>query len=252
MKNLNITLGYTESNGEIFLKTFSPKKDPQEIESHLSEIESELPDILFYSRKGYEESDQLEKLSEDANNRFPLIDADSFNLTQASFKGMNYNEAASIKSKCETTWYLLSNLQYVEGYYKTIQLFKRLWQENRNQFFKELWQFIRSNIPAEEIRLVFHDVEKQEGSKKVKLIPRSIAGKFAPADQESEEADEKILKDVHQQSSLPFLVREFNPEKQQIVFACNIEKSPVVVMLKAKSLTPLQKSILTGFFSAFA
>jgi len=245
---MDFSLAYIKSESQILLKEFPSTEFPK---GKIIDREG-LNDLnlqgLFYDNELLETGEWVEFLRNE-NKFFPMISADELPLTFAEFETIDDEIALQKITAAQKSWILRNNLSLLENIFKMTTHMKNLWPNDRTSFFEELWFLLRSNIGAKDLIIIFNDIKKgnKEGDKN-KLVQTKIQGTKIPEPIAGGEIEAKLLKDYAKNFSPEFEIAEWDKTKGELIATVSIQNSPVLVMAKVFSLTPIQKSLLIGLF----
>lgn len=252
-----ISIGFVRSSGQILIK---------ELNSELNSLEtkiidtSDLPDqnlqgLFIDDNQHY---DSLIDLLEKEKSYYPILDARSEDLGLASFEDMPSQQFKDLYLKILNRWTLHHNLTSMENIWRITNHFRDLWKKDRFSFFEELWYWMKRNLGATDLTIVFNDVmtteEKDENNEKKdrpKLTQSLITGtkkaNFVQGSAKEKELMQNYLEKFHDN----FEITEFSPTKGQFVATAQIERSPMIFMSRTMQLNQLQRTTLAALFNGF-
>jgi hypothetical protein len=140
--------------------------------------------------------------------------------------------------------------------WKITNHFRDLWKKDRISFFEELWYWMKRNLGAVDLSIIFNDVisteEKDENNEKrerPKLTQAILSGtkkaNFTTGSGKEKELMQTYLEKFHE----VFEVTEFNPQKGQFVATAQIDRSPMILMARTAQLNQLQRTLLASLFN---
>ena len=250
-----ISLGFVRSSSQVLVKQLDWQQNS--LETKLIDV-TDLPDqnlqALFISDN--EHFTSLVTLLEKERGYYPILMAQDENLTFSSFEDMPVQQFRDLYAKIVNRWTLHQNLNSVENLYKITDHFKHLWKADRLSFFEELWYWMKRNLGATDLSIVFNDVvhteEKDENNEKKdrpkltqSLLSGSKKGNFIQGGAKEKELMATYLDKFHE----TFEVTEFNQSKGQVVATAQISRSPMIIMARSVQLNQLQRTLIAGLFN---
>ncbi|MFA7614752.1 MAG: hypothetical protein WCY48_11005, partial [Candidatus Caldatribacteriota bacterium] len=134
--------------------------------------------------------------------------------------------------------------------------FRELWQKDRLSFFEEFWYWMKRNLGAVDLSIIFNDVtsveEKDDNNEKKerpKLTQSLISGTKKGHFLAGGAKEKELMSSYFNQSQQAFEVTEMNPEKGQFVATAQIEGSPVLMMARVPNLNQLQRTTIAAIFN---
>lgn len=187
---------------------------------------------------------------------YPIVDAQHEGLSLGQFENMGAQQFKDLYTKIQTRWTMTQNFNSVESIAKITAHFKELWKRDRLSFFEELWYWMKRNLAATDLSIIFNDVvhsmEKDENNEKKerpKLVHTLLSGSkkanFVTGAAKEKELMQTYLDKFHD----VFEVTEFSPQKGQFVATAQIDRSPMIFMARTTQLNQLQRSLLAGLFN---
>lgn len=240
-----------KSDQRILLKTFEQSDDSHKGHTkwlEVNEIQKICPTAFFYQDDLIENSEVSDMLGPQARF-FPIRKASEFNLNVEQFEGLTFKELRPGMTSLTTKWTLNNNLSLLEELIPVVQHLKELWPNDRTAFFEEIWFLIKTNLHAHDLKLIFNDITSDHKDRP-ELTHVMIQGDRSPAPIEGGEVAQALIKHYENEFHSPFHLAEYLPEQGQFVFACQIKKSPVLVIGQAAELTRLQLALLKSLFQA--
>lgn len=250
-----ISLGFIRSTSQLLIKDFDWSQNS--LESRLIDI-VDLPDqnLAGLFVEDDEHFSSLVSILEKEKSFYPIIDARNEDLTYTSFEQMAAHAFKELVLKVTNRWAMIQNFNSIENSYKIISHFRELWQKDRLSFFEEFWYWLKRNLGAVDLSIIFNDVtnveEKDEANEKKERpkLTQSIISGTKKANFVTGGAKEKELMDSYfNQSQHSFEVTEMNPDKGQFVATVQIERSPVLMMARLPHLNQLQRTTLAAIFN---
>lgn len=250
-----ISLGFIRSSSQVLIKELNWIQNS--LETKIIDV-TDLPDQnlqgLFIEDN--EHFSSLVSLLEKEKAHYPIIDARDENVGLAAFETMPAQQFKDIYLKVLNRWTLHQNFSSIENMWKLTNHFRELWQKDRLSFFEEMWYWMKRNLGAVDLTIIFNDVisteEKDENNEKKerpKLTQSLLSGtkkaNFTPGSAKEKELMQTYVEKFHD----IFEVTEFNPQKGQFVATAQIERSPMIFMARAAQLNQLQRTLLAGIFN---
>ena len=252
---MQLTLGFVRSSSQILLKDLD--WDQNQVSTRLIDA-TDLPDQglqgLFLGDS--EHFTQLIGLLEKEKTHAPIMEAQQFKLTYGDFEEMPAFQFRELAEKVVGRWHMHHNFQAIEELPKMVTHLRVLWHKDRLGFFEELWYWLKRNLGAVDLSLVFNDIvhteaKTEDGQKEQKpkltqslLTGRRVANFISGGGREQELMDRYLDK-----WSEHFEVTEWDARKGRFVATVMIEKSPIIIMGRITALSQLQRSLLTGLFN---
>lgn len=250
-----ISLGFIRSSSQVLIKELNWIQNS--IESKIIDV-TDLPDQnlqgLFIDDN--EHFSSLVSILEKEKAHYPILDARDENLGLSAFESMPAQQFKDTYLKILNRWTLHQNFSSVESMWKLTNHFRDLWKKDRLSFFEEMWYWMKRNLGATDLTIIFNDVisseEKDENNEKKerpKLTQALLTGvkkaNFVPGSAKEKELMQSYLDKFHD----VFEVTEFNPTKGQFVATAQIERSPIIFMARTAQLNQLQRTLLEGIFN---
>ncbi len=250
-----ISLGFVRSTSQLLIKDFDWVKNS--LESRLIDI-TDLPDQnlsgLFVEDD--EHFSSLVSLLEKEKSFYPIMDARNEDLSFTSFEQLGSHAFKELSIKVINRWTMIQNFNSIENMYKIVTHFRDLWQKDRLSFFEEFWYWMKRNLGAVDLSIIFNDItsveEKDDNNEKKERpkLTQSIISGAKKANFVTGGAKEKELMNSYFSQSQPsFEVTEMNPEKGQFVATVQIERSPILIMARVPALNQLQRTTLASVFN---
>lgn len=250
-----ISLGFIRSSSQVLIKELNWVQNS--LDSKIIDV-TDLPDQnlqgLFIDDN--EHFSSLVSILEKEKAYYPILDARDENLSISSFESMPAQQFRDIYLKIANRWTLHQNFNSIEDMYKLTNHFRELWKKDRLSFFEEFWYWLKRNIGATDMSIIFNDVisteEKDENNEKKerpKLTQALLSGtkkaNFTTGSAKEKELMQTYLDKFHD----VFEVTEFNPQKGQFVATAQVERSPIIFMARTAQLNQLQRTLLAGIFN---
>lgn len=248
---MSILIGYIVSENQINIKEIDTES--QSVSSKI--VDSiELKDYSFNLLLTADEDDLsvLEKTFEQEEKFYPIVSANQLGLDKETYEDLNYNELIDTYSKVNARWIINNNIKTIEQSYSLITYLKDLYINDRDNFFEELWFLLKTNLAANDLKIIFHDLKGATSNQKgdrPQLIYSFIGGSKIPNIQPATEQEEMLMKEYQNEFGEVFNITEFNSAKGHLVASAKIDLSPILIMAKLNTFNQLQQSILIALFS---
>ncbi len=250
-----ISLGFVRSAGQILIKELDWAQN--KLDSKLIDV-TDLPDqnIQGLYIEDNEHYSSLAGILEKEKAFYPIMDAKDDQLTFGTFENLPAQQFKDLFAKITNRWVMGQNLQTVEQFNAHLSHFKGLWNKDRITFFEELWYWLKRNLGATDLTIIFNDVikseEKDENNEKrerPKLVQSLISGTKKANFHQGGAKEKELMSHYVEKFHDVFEVTEFNSTKGQFVATAQIERSPMIFMSRTTQLNQLQRSVLTGLFN---
>lgn len=250
-----ISLGFVRSAGQILIKELDWAQN--KLESKLIDV-TDLPDqnIQGLYIEDNEHFSSLAGILEKEKSFYPILDAQDDQLNYAIFEELPAQQFKDLYAKVCNRWVMGQNLNSIEQFNAHIIHFKALWSKDRITFFEELWYWLKRNLGATDLTIIFNDVikaeEKDENNEKKerpKLVQSLITGSKKANFHQGGAKEKELMSHYIEKFHDVFEVTEFTPAKGQFVATAQIERSPMIFMSRTTQLNQLQRSVLTGLFN---
>jgi hypothetical protein len=250
-----ISLGFVRSSSQVLLKELDWAQNS--LATKIIDV-TDLPDQnlqgLFVEDN--EHFSSLVSLLEKEKAHYPIVDARDESLGLAAFEALPAQQFKDLYLKLSNRWTLHQNFSSVENAWKLTNHFRDLWKKDRISFFEELWYWMKRNLGATDLSIIFNDVvsaeEKDENNEKKerpKLTQALLSGakkaNFTLGTPREKELMQTYLEKFHD----VFEVTEFNAAKGQFVATAQIERSPIIFIARTAQLNQLQRTVLAGIFN---
>ncbi|MBY0518623.1 MAG: hypothetical protein K2P81_17060 [Bacteriovoracaceae bacterium] len=251
---MQLTLGFVRSSSQILLKDLDWEQN--QISTRLIDA-TDLPDQnlqgLFVGQN--EHFEQLLSLLDKEKTHYPIFESSNFDLTYSVFEDVPAFQFKELCEKAISRWQISNNFKSLEEIFAFTTHMRVLWHKDRMSFHEELWYWLKRNLSAVDLTLVFNDVvqseqKNEEGQKeqKPKLTQSLLSGtkkaNFMTGAGKEQQLMEKYLDKWNEQ----FEITEWDATKARFVATVMIEKSPLIIMGRVTSLSQLQRSLLFAFF----
>lgn len=250
-----VSLGFVRSSSQVLVKQLDWQQNT--LSSRLIDV-TDLPDenlqALMIAENDHFNS--LVGLLEKERTHYPILMAGDENLSYNAFEDLPAQQFRDLYARVLNRWTLHQNLNSVENMYKITEHFRALWKSDRISFFEELWYWMKRNLGATDLSILFNDVvhteEKDENNEKKdrpKLTQALLSGtkkaNFMHGGAKEKELMTSYLDKFHEN----FEVTEFNSAKGQMVATAQIERSPIIFMARSVQLNQLQRTLIAGLFN---
>ncbi len=187
---------------------------------------------------------------------YPIIDARDESLSFGSFESLPPQQFRDLYLKISNRWTMSQNFNSLENIWKVTSHFRDLWKRDRITFFEELWYWMKRNVGACDLSIVFNDVvhteEKDENNEKKerpKLIQSLLSGTKKANFMHGGAKEKELMQSYVDKFHEVFEVTEFNPTKGQFVATAQIDRSPMIFMARTPQLNQLQRTLLAALFN---
>lgn len=250
-----ISLGFIRSSSQVLIKELDWQQNS--LETKIIDV-TDLPDQnlqgLFIDDN--EHFSSLVGILEKEKAFYPILDARDENLGLSSFESMPVQQFKDTYQRILNRWTMHQNFNSLEHIWSITNHFRDLWKKDRLSFFEEMWYWLKRNIGAVDLTIIFNDVisteEKDENNEKKerpKLIQSLLTGSkkanFVPGSAKEKELMQSYLEKFHD----VYEVTEFNPTKGQFVATAQVERSPMIIMARVAQLNQLQRTLLAAVFN---
>ena len=250
-----ISLGFVRSSSQVLIKELDWQQNS--LESKIIDV-TDLPDqnlqALFIHDN--EHFSSLIGLLEKEKAHYPILDAQDENISLSSFETMPAQQCKDLYLKISNRWTMHQNFNSIENLYKLTNHFRDLWKKDRLSFFEELWYWMKRNIGATDLTILFNDIiateEKDENNEKKerpKLTQALLSGSKKANFQQGSAKEKELMQNYLEKFHDVFEVTEFNSVKGQFVATTQIERSPIIFMARTAQLNQLQRTLLAGLFN---
>lgn len=250
-----ISLGFIRSSSQVLIKELDWQQNS--LETKIIDV-TDLPDQnlqgLFIDDN--EHFSSLVGILEKEKAFYPILDARDENLSLSTFESMPVQQFKDSYLKILNRWTMHQNFNSIEQIWTITNHFRDLWKKDRLSFFEEMWYWLKRNIGAIDLTIIFNDVisseEKDENNEKKerpKLIQSLLSGSkkanFVSGSAKEKELMQSYLEKFHD----VYEVTEFNPIKGQFVATAQIDRSPMIIMARTAQLNQLQRTLLAALFN---
>ncbi len=250
-----ISLGFVRSSSQVLIKELDWQQNS--LESKIIDV-TDLPDqnlqALFIHDN--EHFSSLVGILEKEKAHYPILDAQDENISLSSFETMPAQQCKDLYLKISNRWTMHQNFNSIENLYKLTNHFRDLWKKDRLSFFEELWYWMKRNIGATDLTILFNDIiateEKDENNEKKerpKLTQALLSGSKKANFQQGSAKEKELMQNYLEKFHDVFEVTEFNSVKGQFVATTQIERSPIIFMARTAQLNQLQRTLLAGLFN---
>lgn len=250
-----ISIGFVRSASQVLIKELDWNQNS--LDSKLIDV-TDLPDFnlqaLFIDDN--EHFSSMVSLLEKEKAFYPILDAKDENLSLSQFESLPAQAFRELYLKVQGRWSMHQNFSSLENIWNITNHFRDLWKKDRLSFFEEMFYWMKRNIGATDLTIIFNDVikseEKDENNEKrerPKLIQSLLSGtkkgNFLQGGSKEKELMQTYLDKFHD----VFEITEFHPTKGQFVATAQIERSPIIFMARTAQLNQLQRSLLAALFN---
>ncbi len=252
---MQLSIAFVRSPSQLLVKDLD--WELTQVSSRLVDA-TDLPDLglqgLFVGET--EHFGQLMPLLEKEKDHVPILEAQPWQITYKDFEDMPAFQFRELAEKVVSRWHMVHNFRAVEELPAMSAHLKGLWEKDRLGFFEELWYWLKRNLGAVDLTLVFNDVvhaetKNEEGGKetKPKLTHTLLTGRrkanFVPGGASERELMERYLDKWNEGLE----ITEWDARKGRFVATAVLGGSPILIMGRLTSLGQLQRSLLAGLFN---
>ena len=250
-----ISIGFVRSASQVLIKELDWTQNS--LDSRLIDV-TDLPDFnlqaLFIDDN--EHFNSMVGLLEKEKAFYPILDAKDESLEYTAFENLPAQAFKDLYLKVLNRWTMHQNFNSLENIWSITNHFRDLWKKDRLSYFEEMFYWIKRNIGAVDLTIIFNDVikseekdennEKKERPKLVQsLLSGTKKGNFHQGGTKEKELMQSYLDKFHD----VFEITEFQATKGQFVATAQIERSPMIFMARVPQLNQLQRSLLTALFN---
>lgn len=250
-----VSLGFVRSSSQLLIKELNWRENS--LETKIIDV-TDLPDQnlqgLFIQDNDHFTS--LVNILEKEKAFYPIIDANDEGISFSDFESMPAQQFKDVYAKILNRWTMHQNFNSIENMYKITNHFKELWRKDRLSYFEELWYWMKRNLGATDLTILFNDVisteEKDENNEKKerpKLTQSLLSGMKKANFQQGTAKDKELMQTYLDKFHDVFEVTEFNSAKGQFVATAQVDRSPIIFMARTAQLNQLQRTLLAGLFN---
>lgn len=252
---MQLTLGFVRSGSQILVKDVDCLQN--QVSTRLIDA-TDLPDQnlqgLFVGQT--EHFEQLMSLLEKEKSHYPILDSSNFDLAYTGFEEMPAFQFKELATTVTGRWQMSHNFKSLETIVQFTSHMKTLWLKDRLSFHEELWYWLKRNLAAVDVSIIFNDIvqteeKTEDGQKeqKPKLTQSMISGS-KKANFISGGGKEQALMDHYLDKwNEGFEVTEWDQSKGRFVATVMIDRSPIIIMARMTNLTQLQRSLMAALFN---
>jgi hypothetical protein len=245
-------LAYLKSEDKFLLKSFENGQPSETIFLDLYELKETPTDLLIVDKDI--DLNGISSLLEDQKRFFPIIPSTDLNLDSENFEFADITTLSPILDSAKKKWCLANNLDEVETLFDRINYFKDLWVKDRNTALEEIWFFLKRNLGASEISIIFNDLEELtdaqiEKGQKPALVQSKLEGYKIPNFFKGTQKETELMKAYQEEITAAFEITEFSREKSELVATAKINLSPIIIMAKVDHISPLAMRLLKALFN---
>lgn len=249
-----ISIGFVRSASQVLIKELDWTQNS--LDSKLIDV-TDLPDFnlqaLFIDDN--EHFSSMVGLLEKEKAFYPILDAKDENLSFGGFETLPAQAFKDLYLKILNRWTMHQNFSSLESVWALTNHFRDLWKKDRLSFFEEFWYWMKRNIGAVDMTIIFNDVikseEKDENNEKKerpKLVQSLLSGTKKANFQHGGNKEKELMQSYVDKFHDVFEITEFTPQKGQFVATAQIERSPMIFMARTVQLNQLQRSLLAAVF----
>lgn len=250
-----ISLGFVRSSSQVLIKELDWQQNS--METKIIDV-TDLPDqnlqgLFIHDNEHFT---SLVGILEKEKAYYPILDAQDEDLSLTSFETMPAQKFKDTYLKISSRWTMHQNFNSIEHIWKITNHFRDLWRKDRISFFEELWYWMKRNLGAIDLTILFNDVisseEKDENNEKKerpKLTQALLSGSKKANFQTGAAKEKELMQTYLDKFHDVFEVTEFNGSKGQFVATAQIERSPIIFMARTTQLNQLQRTLLAAIFN---
>ncbi len=242
---MEFSIGYLKSQHQALVKSFGQDQPMAKI-INTDDLEQEKISALFIPNELYN-GQVMEELN-DFNKFMPLKEANEFNLTAELFEKLDFEAGQSILEKTKFKWSLENNLYLLEELFSVISNLRLVAKDSRVTLFEEIWFILKNNLAAENLKIIFNDIQEIEG-KKNQLITMTMEGYKNPNPSDAKEEDHFILDNLKNSLTEEFQIIEMDLSRGRFMAGLNVLHSPVIIIAEISQFTAIQKGLLRSLFN---
>lgn len=250
-----ISLGFVRSSSQALIRELDWQRNT--IESKIIDV-TDLPDQnlqgLFIDDN--EHFSSLISLLEKEKPFYPIIDAKDEGLNFLSFEGLPVTQLRDLELKVTNRWTMYQNFNSLENIWTLTNHMRDLWKRDRMSFFEELWYWLKRNLGASDLTILFNDVihtvEQDENSEKKdrpKLVQSLLSGTKKANFHQGGAKEKELMQTYLDKFHDVFEITEFNATKGQFVATAQVNRSPMIFMARVPQLNQLQRTLLAALFN---
>jgi hypothetical protein len=250
-----ISLGFVRSSSQVVIKELDWQQNS--LATKIIDV-TDLPDQNLQGLyiQDNEHFNSLISILEKEKAHYPILDARDENFTLSAFESMPPQQFKDTYLKISNRWTMHQNFTSLEHIWKVTSHFRELWRKDRLSFFEELWYWMKRNLGATDLTILFNDVisteEKDDNNEKKerpKLTQSLLSGSKKANFQAGAAKDKELMQSYVDKFHDVFEVTEFNGTKGQFVATAQIERSPIIFMARTAQLNQLQRTLLAALFN---
>ncbi|MFZ8932448.1 MAG: hypothetical protein ACO20H_13005 [Bacteriovoracaceae bacterium] len=242
---MEFSIGFLKSQHQAIIKSFGQDMPMAKI-VNTDDLEQEKLSALYIPQDLYN-GQVMEELNS-FNKLIPLREAKEYELHTENFEKLTYQQGKTILDKTKFKWSLENNLFLLEELFAVITNLRLLGKDSRITLFEELWFILKNNLAAENLKIIFNNIQENEG-KKNQLIPIKVEGDKRPNPEDAGEEDIFILNNLKDSLTEEFQVIDIDLEKGKLMAGLNVLHSPVIILAEITQFTAIQKGLLKSLFN---
>lgn len=250
-----ISLGFVRSSSQVLIKELNW------VQNTLDSKIIDVTDLTDQNLQGLfiqdnEHFSSLVSILEKEKAHYPILDAKDEDLNFSTFENLPAQQFRDLYLKVLNRWTLHQNLSSVENIWKLTNHFRDLWKKDRISYFEELWYWMKRNLGAVDLTIIFNDVttseEKDENNEKKerpKLTQALLSGTKKANFQQGSGKEKELMQTYLDKFHDVFEVTEYSSSKGQFVATAQIDRSPIIFMSRTAQLNQLQRTVLASLFN---
>lgn len=250
-----ISIGFVRSASQVLIKELDWNQNS--LQTRLIDV----TDLADFNLQGLfiddnEHFNSMVSLLEKEKAFYPILDAKDENLSFSSFENLPAQAFKDLYLKISNRWVMHQNFNSLENIWNLTNHFRDLWKKDRLSYFEEMWYWLKRNIGAVDMTIIFNDVikseEKDENNEKKerpKLVQSLLSGTKKGNFHQGGTKEKELMQNYIDKFHDVFEITEFHPTKGQFVATAQIERSPMIFMARTAQLNQLQRSLLAALFN---
>ncbi|MFG1499904.1 hypothetical protein ABMA70_06800 [Halobacteriovorax sp. XZX-3] len=243
-------IGFIKNQNQIIIRDLNSNTKSKIAD--VAEVSEEKFDCIFYSPELLEE-EVVHNFLKKESKYTPLHEGNNFFESSEQFEAESNDKLKQVFDKISSNWILQNNIVLLEELFEVVDHLKALWPNDRTAFFEELWHIFKINLGANNLKLIYNDIEDvSKNSDKKALVHITIDGDKKPNPVKGKEFEAKLMKHFEEEFVNAFQIVEYSEEKGELTICGNILKSPFIIMANIGQITKLQESVLATLIKALS
>src|SRR5688500_14121723 len=152
-----ISIGFVRSASQVLIKELDWAQNS--LDSRLIDV-TDLPDFnlqaLFIHDN--EHFNSMVGLLEKEKAFYPILDATDESLAYSYFENLPAQAVKDLYLKVINRWTMHQNFSSLENIWSITNHFRDLWKKDRLSYFEEMFYWIKRNVGAVDLTIIFNDV----------------------------------------------------------------------------------------------